>query len=198
MSDMGLRAGVPTLFAGLMLAVCGCGGSAMRTSNAAAVADTHPAALRAYLRAWEASWRRRAADISRIVGDDDSLDFSTTPDSTWPRWQRIYEETAVAFRKNDRRLAAIATPPALRSAHDAYRSAVRREAERFQDLADALAGTDPETVNGAEVALSNSQMLFDYDGAKWETAVIAACRASGITVPRFVRRTYISNGQRTG
>ena len=203
---MGIRAATMTLAAGFLLAVCGCGGSATHTPNTTSVkagtretaSDTGPAALRAYLRAWEESWRRRGNDISRSTGDDADVDFSAAPDSTWPRWRRIFEETASAFRKNDRGLAALAAPPAMRSAHEAYRAAVRREAARFQDLADALAGTEPETVSRAETALSGSQIEFDYDGAKWESAVIAACRAGGVRVPQFVRRKYISNGHRTG
>ena len=56
----------------------------------------------------------------------------------------------------------------MRPAHDAYTAAVHREATRFQQIADALAGTDPATLNRAEMALQVSQMQFDYDGARWE------------------------------
>jgi hypothetical protein len=36
-------------------------------------------------------------------------------------------------------------------------------------------------------ALQRSQMEFDQDGAQWERAVIAACKASGVKVPKIVR-----------
>lgn len=199
------------LLAGFVLAVCGCGDTATRKSDVPATkvsavksesgdfAATNPAALRAYLRAWGKSRQRLWADIWRISPDDnDDPNYSATRDSTWPRWQRIYKETALAFRNHERRLAALATPPAMRPAHGAYTAAVHREATRFQDLADALAGIDPATLYRAEAALSDSQMQFDYDGAHWESAVIAACRATGVMVPEFVRRKYISNGHRTG
>jgi hypothetical protein len=207
---MGTRVGAMVLLAGFLLAACGCGGTASRKSDVPATkvsaverqsgdfAATNPAALRAYLRTWEESWRRRGDDIWRITGDDEGVDFSATRDSSWPRWQRIYEETASAFRNHERRLAALATPPPMRPAHDAYTAAVHREATRFQEIADALAGTDPATLNRAEMALQDSQMQFDYDGAHWESAVIPACRASGVSVPEFVRRKYISNGHRSG
>jgi len=85
----------------------------------------------------------------------------------------------------------------MRPPQDAYTAAVHREARRFQDIAEALAGTDAETLNRADMALEESQGQFDYDVADWESAVIAACRASGVKVPEFVRRKYISNGHRT-
>ncbi len=210
MSDMGTRVGAMMLLAGFLLAVCGCGGTASHKSDVPATrgsavesesgdfANTNPAALRAYLRAWGQSRQRLWDDVGRITGDDDGVDFSATRDSSWPRWQRIYEKTAIAFRNHERRLAALATPPPMRPAHDAYTAAVHREATRFKDIADALAGTDPETLNRADMALQDSQGQFDYDGAHWESAVIAACRASGVRVPEFVRRKYISNGHRTG
>jgi hypothetical protein len=198
------------LLVGFLLAACGCGGTASRKSEVSATkvsaverqssdfAATNPAALRAYLRTWGKSRRRLWDDISRITGDDEGVDFSATRDSSWPRWKRIYEETASAFRNHERRLAAVETPPPMRPAHDAYTVAVHREATRFQEIADALAGTDPATLSRAEMALQDSQMQFDYDGARWESAVIAACRASGVSVPEFVRRKYISNGHRGG
>lgn len=160
------------LLAGFLLAAGGCGGTASRKSDIPAtkvnLAGTNPDALRAYLRTWGKSRRRLWNDISRITGDDEGVDFSATRDSSWPRWQRIYEETASAFRNHERRLAALETPPPMRPAHDAYTAAVHREATRFQEIADALAGTDPATLNRAEMALQDSQMQFDYDGARWE------------------------------
>lgn len=48
------------------------------------------------------------------------------------------------------------------------------------------------------MTLGSSNLEADQDGAKWERAVIAACKASGVGVPKIVRRKYISNGQRTG
>ena len=39
-------------------------------------------------------------------------------------------------------------------------------------------------------------MLFDQDGARWERAVIAACKDARVRVPKIIRREYISNGQR--
>lgn len=210
MSDMGTRVGAMVLLAGFLLVVFGCGGTSSRKSDAPATrvsavesesgdfANANPAALRAYLRAWRTSRQRLRNDIGRITGDDEGVDFSATRDSSWPRWQRIYEETAIAFRNHERRLSTLATPPPMRPAHDAYTAAVHREAKRFQGMADALAGTDPATLNRAAMALQDSQMQFDYDGVEWESAVIAACRASGVRVPEFVRRKYISNGHRTG
>lgn len=198
------------LIGGCLLAVCGCGGSATHTANVRPpkvsepatepgdYANTNPAALRAYLRAWGQSRQRLWDDIARITGNEDGVDFSPTRDSSWPRWQRIYEKTAIAFRNDERRLSALATPPPMRPAHDTYTKAVQREAMRFQDMADALSGTDPETLNRADMALQNSQAQFDYDGAHWETAVIAACHASGVRVPEFVRLKLVSNGHRTG
>jgi hypothetical protein len=85
----------------------------------------------------------------------------------------------------------------MRRAHDAYLAAVRRQAARFQTLADAFGGSDPQAMERALEALQLSQMKFDLDGAGWEKAVITACRASGVEVPQIVRLRPISNGQRT-
>jgi hypothetical protein len=46
-------------------------------------------------------------------------------------------------------------------------------------------------------ALGMSQMEFDLDGARWERAVITACKASGAEVPEIVRIELISNHHRT-
>jgi hypothetical protein len=156
---------------------------------------TKSTALRAYLRAWEVSWRRWTGDLDRTGGD--GLDFSDTPDSTWPRAQRSYQEAAIAYRNEERRLTALSPPSAMRPANDAYMAAVQRQATRFQRLADAFAGTDPATMERRLEALERSQMRFDLDGAQWERAVIAACRASGAKIPEIVRKEYISNGHRT-
>jgi hypothetical protein len=40
-------------------------------------------------------------------------------------------------------------------------------------------------------------MKFDLDGARWEQAVISACKASRAEVPEIVRLELISNRQRT-
>ena len=68
---------------------------------------------------------------------------------------------------------------------------------RFQTLADAFGGNDPQAMERALEALQTSQLKFDLDGAQWEKAVIAACNASGTQVPESVRLELISNGQRT-
>jgi hypothetical protein len=85
----------------------------------------------------------------------------------------------------------------MRRAHDAYLAAVRRQAARFQSLSDAFGGTDPQAMEQTLEALEASQMRFDLDGARWERAVIAACKANGVEVPEMIRREYISNGHRT-
>jgi hypothetical protein len=46
-------------------------------------------------------------------------------------------------------------------------------------------------------ALEGSQMEFDFDGARWERAVIAACQASSVEIPEIVREELVSNGHRT-
>jgi hypothetical protein len=156
---------------------------------------TRPMGLRAYLRAWETSWRSWTSDLDRTDGD--ALDFSDTPDSSWPRAQRTYEKAAAAYGKQERRLAALSPPGVMRRANVAYVGAVRRQATRFQRLADAFAGSDPAEMEQALEALEGSQMQFDIDGARWERAVIAACRATGVDIPEIVQKKYISNGQRT-
>jgi hypothetical protein len=85
----------------------------------------------------------------------------------------------------------------MRRANDAYIAAVRRQAARSEDLADSFAGTDPAAEERALEAWERSQGQFDQDGAQWERAVIAACRASGVKIPRIVRKQFISNGSRT-
>jgi hypothetical protein len=82
----------------------------------------------------------------------------------------------------------------MREAHGAYLVAVRRQAA--QALADAFGGSDPQAMEHALEALEASQMEFDVDGARWEKAVIAACKASGVEGPQIVRLQLISNGQR--
>jgi hypothetical protein len=64
-------------------------------------------------------------------------------------------------------------------------------------VADAFAGTDSGTMQQALEALQRSQLEFDLDGARWERAVVAACRASGAKNPEDSPQEYISNGQRT-
>lgn len=68
---------------------------------------------------------------------------------------------------------------------------------RLQDVSDAFAGNDPSALNRALMALGSSNVEADQDGAKWERAVITACKASGVVVPRIVRLEFISNEQRT-
>jgi hypothetical protein len=85
----------------------------------------------------------------------------------------------------------------MRSANDAYRASLRRQESRMQDVSDAFAGSDPFALDRALMALQISNGEADLDGAKWERAVIAACKASGVPVPRIVRLEFISNGQRT-
>jgi len=75
-------------------------------------------------------------------------------------------------------------------------AAVRRQAKRFQRLADAFDGTEPTTMERRLETLERSQMQFDMDGVRWERAVIAACRASGVHIPKILRRECISNGHR--
>jgi hypothetical protein len=195
----------------LLLAVsvglCGCG-SKTHQPNAPAVkaisaVDIDPAgsthtnrsALRAYLRVWQASWERLGSDLGR--GGDDVPGFSATPDASWDRARRYYGAAATAYRRDERRLAALSPPAIMRRADDAYLGAVRRQAARFQSLSDAFGGTDPQAMEQALEALEGSQLSFDLDGAQWERAVIAACKARGVEVPEIVRREYISNGHRT-
>ena len=174
-------------------AEAGNAGSAEHHSGDTVVAK--PMALRTYLRAWETSWRRWTSDLERTDGD--ALDFSNTPDSSWPRAQRTYDEAAAAYRNEEHRLAALSPPAAMQRANAAYLAAARRQETRFQRLADAFAGTDPAEMEQALEALEGSQMQFDLDGARWERAVIAACRAAGVDIPEIAQKKYISNGQRT-
>jgi hypothetical protein len=151
--------------------------------------------LRVYLSAWEASWRRLGNDLES--GDEGALGFSSTPDATWERAQQLYDGAASAYRQDGRRLSALAPPTAMRKGHDAYLAAIRRQAARFQTLADAFGGSDPQAMERALEALQTSQMKFDLDGARWEQAVITACKASRAEVPEIVRLELISNHQRT-
>ena len=197
---------MPLLIASL--ALCACGSGAARKSSAperkvvstaergvSGSTATTPTALRTYLRAWQASWWLRVHDLKRA--GDDALDFSDTPDASWDRSHLSYGEAALAYRRYERRLASISPPSIMRRANDAYVAAVRRQATRFQQLSDAFAGTDPSAMERALEALERSQLKFDLDGAQWERAVIAACRATGVELPEIVRREYVSNGQRT-
>jgi hypothetical protein len=155
----------------------------------------NPRELREYLSGWEASWRRRVGDLEG--GDEGALGFSSTPDASWERARRYYDEAVAAYRDQARRLVALAPPAAMREAHDAYLAAVRRQAARFEMVADSLRGSDPFALERALEALSASQMEFDLDGAAWEEAVIRACKASGVEVPEIVGLGFISNGHRT-
>jgi hypothetical protein len=154
-----------------------------------------PRDLRVYLSAWEASWRRLGNDLE--AGDEGALGFSSTPDASWERARRLYDGAATAYRHDGRRLIALAPPTAMRGAHDAYLAAIRRQAARFQTLADTFGGSDPQAMERALEALEMSQMEFDLDGARWERAVITACKASGAEVPEIVRIELISNHHRT-
>jgi hypothetical protein len=154
-----------------------------------------PRDLRVYLSAWETSWRRLGNDLES--GDEGALGFSSTPDASWDRARRLYAEAATAYRDDGRRLVALAPPAAMRKGHDAYLTAIRRQAARFQTLADAFGGSDPQAMERALEALQTSQLKFDLDGAQWERAVIAACKAGGVEVPEIVRLQLISNHQRT-
>jgi hypothetical protein len=154
-----------------------------------------PRDLRLYLSAWETSWRRLGNDLES--GDEGALGFSPTPDASWERARRLYDGAASAYRQDGRRLSVLAPPTAMRKGHGAYLAAIRRQAARFQTLADAFGGSDPQAMERALEALQTSQMKFDLDGARWEQAVITACKASGIEVPEIVRLELISNHQRT-
>ncbi len=151
--------------------------------------------LRGYLSALEASWQRFVGDLGS--GDEDAENaFSMTPDASWEPARRAYDAAATTYRGYERRLEALAPPSVLRSAHEAYLAAIRRQEARFQTLAVSFGGTDPHAMERALAALSVSQMTFDLDGARWEEAVIAVCNASGTEVPEIVRSKFISNGQR--
>ena len=189
----------------LLIVVCGCGSSAPHTPARSTLTSKSPGpissrkasphALRAYVRDWETSWRRLGSDLGRGGDGDDA--FSDTPDASWEAARRSYELAATAYRHDERRLGKLVPPPAMRGAHDAYVAAVRRQEMRFQTLADAFGGTDPQAMEQALEALEASQLKFDRDGAQWERGVIAACKATGVRIPRFVRLELVSNGQRT-
>ena len=166
-----------------------------KTADEVSSRSISPRDLRVYLSAWEASWRRLGDDLGN-VGEEGS-EFSDLPDASWKRARRSYGEAAAAYRNDARRLVALSPPAAMRTADDAYLAAIRRQAARFQTLADAFAGDDPRAMEDALEALEWSQLEFDVDGAKWERAVIKACKATGVAVPAIVRREYISNGHRT-
>jgi hypothetical protein len=85
----------------------------------------------------------------------------------------------------------------MQEVHDAYLAAVQRQTARFKAVADAFAGTDPQELDDALMALQASQLKFDLDGAALEGSLIAACKVSGVEVPEIVRLELISNGQRT-
>ena len=154
--------------------------------------------LRRYLREWEAAWSRWRADLApRTEAEDNAPVYNPTPDASWKAMQRLYGRAAMAYRRRERRLAAIPTPLAMRAANDAYRAALRRQESRLQDVSDAFGGIAPSALNRALMALQSSNVEADQDGAQWERAVITACKASGVAVPNIVRREYISNGQRT-
>jgi hypothetical protein len=188
-----------------VLSGCGGAGNSVRsdsppvevskTADEVISGPIRPRQLREYLSAWEASWQRLVGDLES--GDEGALGFSSTPDASWERARRLYDGAATAFRHDGSRLAAIAPPPAMRKAHNAYLAAVRRQAARFQTLADTFGGSDPQAMESALGALQTSQMKFDLDGADWERAVITACKASGAEVPEIVRLQLISNHQRT-
>jgi hypothetical protein len=207
---LGLRIAVPSASMLAVLAVVavlsGCGGA-----GASAQSDTpsvevskasdetrsrrvSPRVLRGYLSAWEASRRRFVDDLGS--GDDAENSFSSIPDASWEPARRAYDAAASTYRDYERRLEALAPPSALRSAHEAYLAAIRRQKARFQTLADTFGGTDPDAMERALAALQVSQMTMDLDGARWEEAVIAVCNASGTEVPEIVRLELISNGQR--
>lgn len=188
-----------------VLSGCGGAGNSVRSDSPPAevskAADEvssrrmSPRDLRVYLSAWEASWRRLGHDLES--GDEGALGFSSTPDASWERARRLYDGAAAAYRHDGRRLVALAPPSAMRKAHDAYLAAIRRQEARFQTLADAFGGNDPQVLERALEALQTSQMTFDLDGARWEKAVITACKASGAEVPEIVRLELISNHRRT-
>jgi hypothetical protein len=155
-----------------------------------------PRELRSYLSAWEASWQRLVGDL-QSGEDEGALGYSSTPDASWERARRLYEGAATALQEDADRLDELTPPSVMQKVHDAYLAAVRRQQARFEAVANAFAGTDPQELDDALMALQASQMKFDLDGAAWEGSVIAACRASGVEVPEFVRQELISNGQRT-
>jgi hypothetical protein len=197
----------PTVLLSISLVLCGCASETTSKPEAPGVehisevdpsAPATPRALRMYLREWEAAWSRSTADLApRNEAEDNAPVYNPTPDASWRAMHRLYGRAATAYRRRERRLAVIHTPLAMRSANDAYRAALRRQVSRLQDVSDAFAGSDPSALNRALMAFGNSNLEADQDGAMWERAVIAACKASGVQVPKIVRREYISNGRRT-
>jgi hypothetical protein len=195
------------LLLSISLVLCGCASKTTgkpsdpvveRISEVDPSVPATPRALRRYLREWEAAWSRWRADLApRTEAEDNAPVYNPTPDASWKAMQRLYGRAAMAYRRRERRLAAIRTPLAMRAANDAYRAALRRQESRLQDVSDAFDGIDPSALNRALMALGSSNVEADQDGAKWERAVIAACKASGVPVPRIVRLEFISNGQRT-
>ena len=147
--------------------------------------------------AWEASWQRFVGDLGSGGEDAENAEnFSMTPDASWEPARRAYDSTATMYRDYERRLEALAPPSGLRSAHEDYLAAIRRQKASFQTLSDSFGGTDPIAMERALTALQTSQMTMDLDGARWEEAVIAVCNASGIEVPEIVRLELLSNGRR--
>lgn len=196
-----------TLVLSISLVLCGCASKTTSKPKAPVVerisevdpsAPAAPRALRRYLREWEAAWSRWRADLApRTEAEDNAPVYNPMPDASWKAMHRLYGRAATAFRRRERRLAVIPTPLAMRVANDAYRASLRRQVSRLQDVSDAFAGNDPSALNRALMALGSSNVEADQDGAKWERAVITACKASGVAVPRIVRLEFISNGQRT-
>lgn len=204
---MVLVARTTLLLLSISLALCGCASSTTHNSSRPVAKDsstvdasttgTSPAALRRYLRAWEAAWSRWRVDLApKTEAEDNAPVYNPTPDASWKAIHRLYGRAAAAYRRRERRLAAIPTPLAMRAANDAYRAVLRRQESRLQDVSDAFAGSDPSALDRALMALQSSQTQADQDGAQWERAVITACKASGVAVPKIVRRKYISNGSR--
>jgi len=195
------------LLLSISLMLCGCASQATgkpsdpvveRISEVDPSVPATPWALRRYLREWEAAWSRWRADLApRTEAEDNAPVYNPTPDASWKAMLRLYGRAAMAYRRRERRLAAIRTPLAMRAANDAHRAALRRQGSRLQDVSDAFDGIDPSALNRALMALQRSNVEADQDGAKWERAVIAACKASGVPIPRIVRLEFISNGQRT-
>jgi hypothetical protein len=189
----------------ISLVLCGCASTTTgkpsdqgveRITEVDPSAPAAPRALRRYLREWEAAWSRWTVDIApKTEAEDNAPVYNPTPDASWKAMQRLYGRAAMAYRRRERRLAAIRTPLAMRAANDAYRAALRRQESRLQDVSNAFDGIDPSALNRALMALQSSN--GDQDGAKWERAVITACKASGVPVPRIVRLEFISNGRRT-
>lgn len=67
---------------------------AARVTDTASSASATAQALRPYLEAWEASWRRWGIDLGRL--NDDDAAFSDTPDASWDVARRNYHLAAAA------------------------------------------------------------------------------------------------------